>query len=265
MRSEIFNTPFPVSDTPAADNGDAAPEANLTSPITKGLQSKSLVLSSPTRVTGRGELKRGRPHDGSILKVRRRRRRFDRNFWTSGADGADGDDDDDDGDDDDEADDMNSTPRRWGNKAKSAAAQWVETHRDIPLIASHYLQLFFNLSLISLLLYALFCFYLTIRRDVDQKVEEYSAEIIQEMSLCAKEYIGNRCEPSMRVPAMEVRCTAWEKCMNRDPSQVGRARVSAETFAEILNSFIEPISYKTMVPNPLPLPSLHMHAASPRC
>jgi hypothetical protein len=35
--------------------------------------------------------------------------------------------------------------------------------------------------------------------------------------------------------------------MNRDPTVVGRARVSAETFAEIINSFIEPISYKTMV------------------
>jgi Di-sulfide bridge nucleocytoplasmic transport domain len=35
--------------------------------------------------------------------------------------------------------------------------------------------------------------------------------------------------------------------MNRDPTVVGRARVSAETFAEIVNSFIEPISYKTMV------------------
>lgn len=46
---------------------------------------------------------------------------------------------------------------------------------------------------------------------------------------------------------MEKACVAWEKCMNRDPTVVGRARVSAETFAEIINSFIEPISYKTMV------------------
>jgi hypothetical protein len=42
--------------------------------------------------------------------------------------------------------------------------------------------------------------------------------------------------------------------MNRDPTVVGRAKVSAETFAEIINSFIEPISYKTMV-RPLKLPS----------
>lgn len=38
--------------------------------------------------------------------------------------------------------------------------------------------------------------------------------------------------------------------MNRDPTVVGRAKVSAETFAEIINSFIEPISYKTMVSAP---------------
>lgn len=35
--------------------------------------------------------------------------------------------------------------------------------------------------------------------------------------------------------------------MNRDPAVVGRAKVSAETFAEIINSFVEPISYKTMI------------------
>jgi len=34
--------------------------------------------------------------------------------------------------------------------------------------------------------------------------------------------------------------------MNQDPDEVGRARVSAQTFAEILNSLIDPISFKTM-------------------
>jgi Di-sulfide bridge nucleocytoplasmic transport domain len=34
--------------------------------------------------------------------------------------------------------------------------------------------------------------------------------------------------------------------MNRDPNAVKRARLSAHTFAEIFNSFVEPISLKTM-------------------
>ena len=60
------------------------------------------------------------------------------------------------------------------------------------------------------------------------------------MAVCSKNYLENRCAPSSRVPAMEKPCLTWEKCMNKDPTVVGRARVSAETFAEIINSFIEP-------------------------
>ena len=39
--------------------------------------------------------------------------------------------------------------------------------------------------------------------------------------------------------------------MNRDPSKVGTARVVAELVAEVINSFVEPISWKTLVRTPL--------------
>lgn len=35
--------------------------------------------------------------------------------------------------------------------------------------------------------------------------------------------------------------------MSRDPTVVGRARLSAETLGEIVNGFVEPISWKTLV------------------
>jgi hypothetical protein len=35
--------------------------------------------------------------------------------------------------------------------------------------------------------------------------------------------------------------------MNRDPTKVGRARVGAELIAEVVNGFVEPISWKTLV------------------
>lgn len=43
--------------------------------------------------------------------------------------------------------------------------------------------------------------------------------------------------------------------MNRDPTVVGRAQVGAETFAGVVNSFVDPISWKTMVRSPVPFPS----------
>ncbi|KAJ1907142.1 hypothetical protein LPJ71_004125, partial [Coemansia sp. S17] len=53
--------------------------------------------------------------------------------------------------------------------------------------------------------------------------------------------------PALRVPGMESACNYWDTCMHRDPTKIGRAKVSAETLAEIINGFIEPISLKTML------------------
>jgi len=71
--------------------------------------------------------------------------------------------------------------------------------------------------------------------------------IMAEISHCSKQYIDNRCSPELRVPAMEKACMAWEACMKKDPSITGRAKLHAETFAEVINSLVDPISYKTMV------------------
>jgi hypothetical protein len=115
-----------------------------------------------------------------------------------------------------------------------------------PAVLCSYLQVLFNLAMMSLLVYCVWIFLSTIRHDVDLKVEEYSTEILAEMALCSKEYIRNNCMPGRRVPALEKTCNSWEKCMNQDPTLVGRAKVSAETFGEIINSFLNPIGLKSM-------------------
>jgi hypothetical protein len=124
---------------------------------------------------------------------------------------------------------------------------YLETHPQLPHLLSFYAQLLLNLFFIFSVMYIAWSFWATIRADVDDKAEEAIAGALQEMAVCAKNYNENRCEHATRVPAMETVCNAWEKCMQRDPKAVGRARVSAHTFAEIFNSFVEPISYKAMV------------------
>ncbi|KAJ2696161.1 hypothetical protein H4R19_005769, partial [Coemansia spiralis] len=123
----------------------------------------------------------------------------------------------------------------------------LQMHRDIPYVISGYLQLGFNVFMVGTVLMVVVNVLLTIQRDVNAKVQEYSAEILQGISSCSKQYLDNRCDPLLRVPAMEQACREWENCMHRDPTTVGRARVSAETLAEIVNGFIEPISLKTML------------------
>jgi hypothetical protein len=124
---------------------------------------------------------------------------------------------------------------------------FIAQHPTVPHILSFYAQLIFNIFLLGGCIYMIYCFWAAVQGDVDKKSHEAMADIMVEMAACAKSYRENRCDPSMRLPALETVCNNWDKCMNQDPTRVGRAKVSAHTFAEIFNSFVEPISWKAMV------------------
>ncbi|TPX71510.1 hypothetical protein SpCBS45565_g01081 [Spizellomyces sp. 'palustris'] len=122
------------------------------------------------------------------------------------------------------------------------------SHRALllPYMISGYIQMFFSMFIIAIMLYMIVQFILTVRHDLEMKAEEYSVEIIHQVAECSKNYIENRCDPKTRVQYMQKACQEWEICMQRDPKEVGRLKVGAETLAEILNKLVEPLSYKTM-------------------
>ncbi|PYH88758.1 putative nuclear envelope protein Brr6 [Aspergillus ellipticus CBS 707.79] len=123
----------------------------------------------------------------------------------------------------------------------------LEAHPNVPSILSWWAQLVVNLSLFSLAVYVVFGFVSAIRAEFEQAAEEVSDTILSEMAVCAKSYVDNRCAGGDRLPALETVCENWERCMSRDPAKVGRAKVSAHTMAIIINSFIDPISWKAIM------------------
>ncbi|WFD01256.1 hypothetical protein MYAM1_004018 [Malassezia yamatoensis] len=116
-----------------------------------------------------------------------------------------------------------------------------------PEVFLTYAQVIFNASLLLVFLYLLFCMVYTVQRDVSQKVREYEIEYLGEIKACSAAYDANRCGTPLQAPALTEACVTWERCAARDPTVVGRARVTAETFAEILNGFVDVVSWKTMV------------------
>ncbi len=122
-----------------------------------------------------------------------------------------------------------------------------ERHAALPLIVTGYIQALFNLVVVVGVLMAVYWFASAIQQDIDLKSEGFRREVMSEIQSCAREYTTNRCEPSERIPAMQKMCESWKNCMQQDPFTVARGKISAHTLAEIFNSFVEPISYKTMV------------------
>ena len=123
---------------------------------------------------------------------------------------------------------------------------FIAQHPTVPHILSFYAQLLFNIFLLTGCAYLCYCFWAAVQGDVDKKSHEAMADIMAEMAACAEQFTKNQCDRATRMPALETVCENWSKCMNQNPAHVGRARVSAHTFAEIFNSFVEPISYKAM-------------------
>jgi hypothetical protein len=249
--SDVFSTPGDGFDT----ESEAATPDNKIAQLLRSTGKKhggisSLSLTS-NRLSGRGELRRGRYYDSAISKPRRRGGRHQKDKsslqW------------DDDESDDDEADYPSRREKESNTTASSgsAAREWVATHMEIPVIVSSYLNLMLRISLVAIAIYFLFACVQTIRHDLENQVHEATSSLIDEMTNCRKLYITNRCAPDLRVPAMERECDQWEQCMNQDPNRVARAKASVKAIAQILNSFASELNLKTYVPTIL-LPLTHI-------
>lgn len=241
----------PENSSPAeqADNEDT-PDAKplpieFTSTSTKPANKRNSLFGMYGQYApspGRGEIRK--PHSDAIAKRIHKKRRKAQNFEKQIVLGRASDD----------SSDGDTAPK---HKSKVASGieevgwmtgffTFIHKYPDAPSIIAKYLQVFFNAAILGGCLYMLYSFYATIRADVDRASEDAMAEVLAEMAACSKNFIENRCGADTRLPALETVCQNWELCMNRDPNAVKRARLSAHTFAEIFNSFVEPISLKTM-------------------
>ncbi|KAK0198105.1 Di-sulfide bridge nucleocytoplasmic transport domain-containing protein [Armillaria mellea] len=227
--------------------------ASATTAVSMGATSKLLAIESISATGYFGRVSPPKPEEpksergrliatGGLRRVFRARQKANGRQLSK----TDGHDEEDDDLDSDEENDRTVTPinQNTSNHYTLNLPSPPAPQSDTPYILLGYLQFFFNLSLILVFLYLVVQFILTVQRDVEHRVSEYSADIIQEIAMCALQFKNNLCQSPL--PAMAQQCANWETCMNRDPTTLGRARVGAELIAEVVNGFVEPISWKTL-------------------
>lgn len=95
-------------------------------------------------------------------------------------------------------------------------------------------------------------------------------EIMMENGKCQRQYEDNKCHPDTRVPALIHQCMEWDQCLGRSPHAIAgygvhrwfyvqvmvgncfkirhvRSKITATIMAEIVESFVQSLSVKTMV------------------
>jgi hypothetical protein len=232
-----------------ADNEDTPEQPSRAG---KGIGSMFNFSKAP-QSPGRGQIPRLTHHSNAAVNRIQKKRRRDRELGRR----IKVDSDDESEDDRPRSREEQSTKlTKQGNQPtekSSRVSTWseffsmLEAHPNVPAILSWWAQLVVNLALFSLAVYIVFGFVSAIRGEFEQAAQEMSDTILADMAVCTKSYLDNDCGRPTRAPALETICENWERCMNRDPAKVGRAKVSAHTMAIIINSFIDPISWKAIV------------------
>ncbi|SCU95578.1 LADA_0G16336g1_1 [Lachancea dasiensis] len=118
-----------------------------------------------------------------------------------------------------------------------------------PRLLSEYVQLIFNTTVVSGILYLCVRFIQLINRDVERKVQFRAAAASAVMAECKSRFAQNQCQGLLRPPWLEPQCAHWARCMNGEAPEslsVHSAVIYAETLAEILNGFLKPISLKSI-------------------
>ena len=259
---EMDDTSGPEQSSPTYADSEATPDPLSRASPTKTSNSlirfegnkseKKSITSNLFNRSGKGEIsKRSNYTDIVNRKVEKRRRRItDRDVHNAPRRYSNGS-----GSEERQSsgEDVMRTTQRKSDKASSgmgfvpSVLTFIDAHPSLPNTLSYYVQFLLNCVFAFCLMYILYGVFSTIRNDIDERAIMESSEILAEMAVCAREFKDNKCERDTRVPAMESVCNGWEKCMARDPYKVGRSRLSAGMFAEIFNSFIEPISVKAIV------------------
>lgn len=119
-----------------------------------------------------------------------------------------------------------------------------------PAILSKWFQLLFNTIYMAILLGIIGYFIWIIKRDVDYKLEEVIRSEVIASKHCHDNYVSNECQNAYVVPALQEECNRWEECMHYDVIDNYKhvsGKLWAQTVAEIINAFFEPITIRSLI------------------
>ncbi|GAA5946944.1 hypothetical protein JCM3775_003935 [Rhodotorula graminis] len=132
----------------------------------------------------------------------------------------------------------------YGSPEGQQPERWMR--KSTPYVLLGYLQ-FGSLAILAVMVLSLLALFLfTLKGDIDARFAAATLDLRRDNIECAKKFMENGCQAATRFPALEQSCNEWEECMQREVVVHGKARIIVETIADLVNSFFEVVSFKTM-------------------
>lgn len=132
------------------------------------------------------------------------------------------------------------------HRCKSKRKNMLYTLSVIPMIILTYLQLFFNLAVVTLLFYGSIQITKVFYKDVHKHMEKQSYVLMSTIVQCSKDYIRNGCSNDNVPPVLENMCSEWTLCMNQDINGILASKETAVVLAQIVNNFFGNLNDRTL-------------------
>jgi hypothetical protein len=117
----------------------------------------------------------------------------------------------------------------------------------LPVILFTYIQLLFNLVMVLFVVYSMIKLKQVISADLVKHLEKQEYLILGKILDCSRDFIRNKCNSAFLPPALEGHCTSWKLCMEQDAQGSLKSAETASILAQILNSFFDSLSNRTIV------------------
>ncbi|KAI8064206.1 Di-sulfide bridge nucleocytoplasmic transport domain-containing protein [Gongronella butleri] len=139
---------------------------------------------------------------------------------------------------------MASQPYPYPMEASFYQHDPVADRRSILIYYSGLIRIGCEIAFYCMLFYLVVQFMIVLKQDMVTKMALYESNHLDKQLQCSRDYHHSECATRMR-PAMKEICDQWQKCIF-EPAWMGKTKVIAETFADIVNGFVDTISYKSM-------------------
>jgi hypothetical protein len=110
-----------------------------------------------------------------------------------------------------------------------------------PLIVTNYCSMLVRAVLSVIFVCLIFGSTWLFVNDLGERIHDRRRLIALYSSDCKRQWESNRCQPETRVPGVQELCLRYEECMNK--SQAGLISIMAESFGEMIESFLLSISF----------------------
>ncbi|KAF1798130.1 Di-sulfide bridge nucleocytoplasmic transport domain-containing protein [Mucor lusitanicus] len=118
---------------------------------------------------------------------------------------------------------------------------------DAPIIVGSYVRVILHSVGIGIILFVLYRILESFTDEIQARYHYEMDELAERARICHQNYVNHNCGPHLKGAVWQSFCDEWDRCRQFQAHTVGKTKIAAQVFGEVMNGFVEPLTLKAML------------------